>query len=59
MNGANGLSDIEGSEPDWQSDEGRSERARAAKEFQRRKQRDAALILFCRSGSDFLGSLFP
>jgi hypothetical protein len=29
-----GAAGIEGSEPDWPSDEGRSERARAANEFQ-------------------------
>ena len=45
LNGANGMSDpptptrygvagIEGSEPDWPSDEGRSERAREANKFQ-------------------------
>jgi hypothetical protein len=38
-----GAAGIEGSEPDWPSDEGRSERARAANEFQIVEDLEAAL----------------
>src|ERR1700730_16757859 len=51
-NGANGIRDIEGSEPDWLSCEGSSERVRATSEFQGRikktKGHDRIFAFRCR-----------
>ena len=39
INGGNGMSDIEGSEPDWRSCKGSSEQVWATSEFQLREAR--------------------
>ena len=43
---------MEGSEPDWRSDEGRSERVRAANEFQIVEDLQAALAQFAEIAAD-------
>jgi hypothetical protein len=59
MNGANGRSDIEGSEPDWQSDEVGAREGGGRRSFNAGSSVTLHSFLFCRSGSDVLGSLFP